>query len=259
MTTLRKIAVAIVILTASVFVGTFGYSCGQRSRADQLATLSQALSQTEQTVRLKEGLYQTTLVQVGDARKLLELRESENADLLRTLDAAKARVLTTERVVVKWLPKESAVEATQRDVPSDPGQPPVTRKRVDFKHDFGPFLVAGYTLTDPATGFVTVTQGRPLSLTLAVSRDPDGHWLSHVSSSDPDVGVDVTLGGVDPGILESRWYQRFWLSSTVGLLGGTSVGLGIEYRGERFSLGPQCQLWSDGHACGVGVGVRLFR
>lgn len=259
MTTLRKAALGAALLVATVFVGALGYGCGKRSGDGRIDVLSQALAQSESTVKLKEGLYQTTLVQVGDARKLLELRESENGDLLRTLDAVKAQVLTTERIVVKWLPRESPVEATQSEAPPDRGTPSVPRKRVDFRHDFGPFLVSGYTLTDPAAGFVTVAQGRPLSLTLAVSRDRDGRWLSHVSSSDPDVDVAVTLGGVNPGMFGRRWYQRFWLSGTAGVLGGSSVGLGLEYRGERFSLGPHCQAWSDGHACGVGVGVRLSR
>jgi len=257
LTQFRRIVVGLVLCTAAVFVGTLGYSCGQRSRNGQVEQLAQSLTQSEKTVRLKDGLYQTTLVQATDARKLLELRESENADLLRALDAAKARVLTTERVTVKWLPKQAPTEATQTDLPTPATGPPVVRKRVDFRHDFGPFLVSGYTLTDPAAGFVTVSQGRPLSLTLAVSRDPTGRWLSHVSSSDPDVAVDVSLGAVDPGVILPRWYQRVWMTGGLGVLGGTAASVGLEYRGDRFSLGPQCQIWSDGHACGVALGVRL--
>lgn len=259
MTNLRKAAIAASVLIVIFLIGEVGYGCGQRSRETDIANLSQALADSEKTVKLKDGLYQTTLVEVGDARKLLELKQAENRDLLKALDDAKAKVLVTEKVVIKWLPKESPVEATQTDVPPDPGGLPVTRKRVDFKHDFGPFLVSGYTLTDPAAGFVSVSQGRPLSLTLAVSRDPKGRWLSHVSSSDPDLDVAVTLGAVDPGILDKRWYQRFWVTGTAGFLGDDSVGMGFEYRGERFSFGPQCQLWSDGHSCGLAVGVRLLK
>lgn len=259
MTRFRQIVVAAVILTAAALVGTCGYGCGQRSRNPQIESLAQALAGSERTVKLGEGLYQTTLVQVGDARRVIELRESENRDLLKALDASKSQVLATERVAIRWLPKQGLVEAIQTNAPPDPDRPEVIRRRVDFRHDFGPFLVSGYTLTDPAAGFVTVAQGRPLALTLAVSRDPSGHWLSHVSTSDPDVGVEVTLGAVDPGILAQHWYQRFWFTGSVGLLGGTSAGVGLEYRGDRFSLGPQCQLWPDGHACGLGLGIRLGR
>lgn len=259
MINVRTAAFAAVGLAGLIAAGRVGYGCGRQAGSRQADALVQALEGTQATIRTKEALYQTTLTQVDDARRLLEAREVENRDMLRQLDAAKARVLTTERVSVRWIPRRAeSIRATQADVrPTTPWE--AHRTRVDFSHDFGPFVVSGHTLTDPAEASLEVVQGRPLALTLAVSRDRDGRWLSHVSSSDPDVRVDVTLGAVDPGVVGPRWYQRFWATGAAGVLGGTSLGVGLEYRGDRYSLGPQCQLWSGGHACGVSLGVRLGR
>ena len=247
--------IGVTLLLAMLLFG--GYRCGQSSRDDEVGGLLVKLTQTQKTSEIKEGLYATSLVQMGDLNRLLTEKDVEVARLKKTIDDTKALVLTTERVEVRWKQAYSApTEATQVPVPA-----PTTgliRQRVDFRHDFGPFLVSGYTLTDPPEGNVTVTQGRPLDLTLAVARNRDGTWSSLVTSSEPGMAVNVTLGGVDPGILKPRWYQRLWATTSVSALPDPGASLGLEYRGDRVSLGPQCQAWSGGWGCGLSFGLRIF-
>lgn len=245
------IALGVVLL-----IGTTMYRCGERSRDDEVDDLAVRVSQNEKTVEVKQGLYATALVQMDDAKRLLSQRDSLVAELRKQLDETHAKVLTTERIAIRWKePMRASVEATETAVATSTDRP--ARRRVDFRHDFGPFLVSGYTLTDPAEGFVSLAQGRPLSLVLTVARNRDGTWASYVSSSEKDVAVDVTLGAVDPGILRPSWHQRVWVTSTLVGYPSIAAGIGLEYRGERVSFGPQCQLWDGGRGCGLSFGIRL--
>lgn len=243
-----------IILIAVLVFG--GYRCGSNSRSEEVTDLLAKASESEKTIEVKGGLYATTLVQLDGVKRLLESKDASIATLRRQLDDTGAQVLTTEKLVVRWKQAYgSTVEATQTSVPITDSPP---RKRVDFKHDFGPFLVIGHTLTDPGEGFVSVTQGRPLSLTLAIARNGDGVWMSYVTSSEPGMAVDVTLGAVDPGIFRVPWHRRIWLTGSVIALPTAGASLGIEYRGDRFSLGPNCQGWRDGWGCGLSLGMRIF-
>lgn len=246
-----------IILGIIILIGATMYRCGGRSRDDEIDSLAVKVAQSEKTVEVKQGLYATSLVQMDDAKRLLSQRDSLVTELRKQLDETHAKVLTTERIVVKWKePMKASVEATETAVAASAPDRPL-RRRVDFRHDFGPFLVSGYTLTDPAEGFVSLDQGRPLALVLTVARNRDGTWASYVSSSEKDMAIDVTLGAVDPGILKPSWYQRIWVTSDVVGYPSLAAGIGMEYRGERISFGPQCQFWNGGLGCGLSFGVRL--
>lgn len=253
------------VALAAVLVAGIGgralYGCGARSREAEVADLSQRLAQSESTIRLKDGLYATKLVEASDLSSLIDKRDSEKRDLLDQLEKSKSRLLSTQQVVVKWrTPIGGPVDAAQTTAGPSESDPRAVRKRVDFHRDFGPIAVTGHTLTDPAEGEVSVRQTRPLVLTVNVARDPAGNWSSLVTSSEPSIDVGVTLGGVDVGILpRPSWYQRIWLDVSADALGDPAVSLGLSYRGDRFSIGASCFGSMDSRGCGLTGGIRLFK
>jgi hypothetical protein len=246
-------------LALAVGAGRVMYGCGQRSRDDHVAELSSQLAQSERTVKVKEGLYATKLVEMNDLRSLLDSSREEIKGLAEQLNDSEAKLLSTQEVAVRWKKAfEGAASAHQTDSGPSPTEPGVVRKRVDFSKDFGPIAVSGFTLTDPAEGTVSVRQTRPLLLTVNVVRDRDGKWASLVTSSEPTMEVGVRLGGVDAGVIpHPSWYQRFWLDMGTAELGDPAVSLGLSYRGDRFSLGASCFASSGTHGCGLTGGVRI--
>lgn len=256
MNTLKQAAP--LILIALIF-SVIAFLIGSHRQDSTVQELNRRLSESAKTVEVKQGLYETAIGQVTDVKSLLDSSSQEVVELKRQLDESKAKVLTAQKVVVLLKsPLSAPTTATQQTVPPvDAGGK--QRQRVDFTHDFGPFKVSGHTLTDPAEGFVTLSQGRPLSLTVAVARNSDGTWSSLVTSSEPTVGVNVSLGSVDPGVISPSWYQRIWAVGSASVLSSPAAGLSLAYFGERFSLGPQCQVWNGGWGCGVSMGFRIFR
>lgn len=249
--------VAVSVITVGV-VGYAGYGCGARSRDAQVAELSTQLASNEHTIEIKDGLYATKIVEMGSLTSLLDTKRAEVAALKKQLDDSKAQLLTTQQLVVQWKKAyEGAVNAQQTDVPGS--DPTVTRKKVTFDKDFGPIAVNGYTLTDPPEGFVSVRQTRPLKLTVSVAKNKDGTWSSYVTSSEPDMAVNVALGAVDPGVMDLGWRQRIWLDAGIGFLGDKGVSLGLSYHFDRVSIGAQCGVWANVQTCGASVGFRLFK
>jgi hypothetical protein len=257
---LKKYWFVVVALVAILAIGYVGYGCGQRSRDDALAALATKLAQSEKTSEIKDDLYATSIIQIDDLTKLLDTKQAEVLRLKQQLDQSQAQLLATEELVVRWKKAyEGVVNAHQSDGGTSPTDPTIVRKRVDFDGSFGPIAVVGHTLTDPPEGYVSITQTRPLKLTVAVTRNRDGTWGSLVTSSEPNMAVDVVLGGVNPGILSPTWRQRIWVDAGVDFLMGQSASLGASYHFGRFSLGASCSAWSDGHGCGLTVGYRPFK
>lgn len=258
---LKGSGVALAAVLALGISGRVMYGCGSRSRDGQVQDLASRLAQSETTVRLKDGLYATKLVEVSNLTSLIDSSKDEDRALLEQLDASKSELLTTQQVAVKWKAAyEGTLDTHQTDSGPSPTVPGVTRKRVDFQRDFGPIAVSGYTLTDPGEGQVSVRQTRPLVLTVSVARDPSGKWSSLVTSSEPTMEVGVTLGGVDLGVLPTpSWYQRVWLDVSADVLGDPAASLGLSYRGDRWSIGASCFASSAARGCGLTGGVRLFK
>lgn len=249
--------IAAALLFLLLLIGAFWW--GSHRHDAEIRALNTRIAENSVTIEAKQGLYETALGQVSDVKSLLDSSSKEVKDLKDQLDQMKSKVLTAERVTVQLkAPISSPTTATQ-----SPASPSVVggreRQRVDFAHDFGPFKVMGHTLTDPAEGFVTISQGRPLALTVAVARNKDGTWSSLVTSSEPDVGVSVTLGAVDPGVISPSWYQRIWAIGSLSALPSPGASLSIDYVGDRLLLGPSCQAWNGGWGCGLSVGARIFR
>lgn len=255
-----KYLIAISTFILIVVIGIFAYRLGQRSMDDKVSSLAGKLTQAEKTVEITKDVYATKIVELGDqitdALKLLN--GDENKRLRQELDDAKAKILTFEAVDVHLKhPISGKTESTQVEIPAN--EKSSKRIRVDFSKDLGPFLVKGFTMTDPGEGFLELSQVRPLSMTVLVSQNKDGSWASSVTSSDPDIGVNVRLGSVNANVLKPSWIQRIWLSSSFGVWPDRIGSLGVEYRGDRFSFGPSCQLSSQVVGCGVNIGLRLAR
>lgn len=256
---LKTASFAIAALFGTAGFGRVLYGCGSRSRDDQVADLSSRLAQNEHTVQVKDDLYATQLVEMGNLKGLLDTSRSEIRALADQLKDSKSELLTSQELAVRWKKAfEGIAVAHQTDSGPSPTAPGVVRKRVDFERDFGPISVTGHTLTDPAEGEVSVRQTRPLLLTVSVARDGSGRWSSLVTSSEPSMEVGVKLGGVDLGVLPSQsWYQRLWLDLGTAELGDPAVSAGLSYRGDRFSVGASCFVVSGAHGCGLTGGIRI--
>ncbi len=253
----------IVTVVAAVAVFAFavgGYKCGASSRDAQVSALAVQVAQNEKTVEIKDGLYATKIVELNGLQKLLDSKEPEIAALQKQLNDSKAQLLTTQQLVVTWKKAyEGAVNAHQTDGGKSPIDSTIERKRVDFDQSFGPIGVNGFTLTDPAEGFVSIKQLRPLKLTVAVAKNKDGTWQSYVTSSEPTMQVSVALSGVDTGVVSPEWQQRLWLNAGVDVLGDKRATLGLSYNFDRMSVGVSCSAGSLTSGCGITAGFRLFK
>lgn len=266
---LKRYATPLLALAVVLVLLYGGYKWGARSANSEVATLTEKLAESEKTVELKQGLYATTLVQANDLQSLLTGKDAQVQALQKQLTDSQAQLLTTQQLVVQWKSAyQGALKATQTNGGATPTpvdgavEVPVAlgRTRVDFTGGLGPISATGYTLTNPPEAYLSLIQTRPLKLTVSVARERDGTWTSYVTSSEPNIGVNVSLGGVDPGVLAPSWYERIWVDGGIDFLGGKRASLGLSYRMDRWALGAGCSLetgWSAG--CGLTAGFRLFK
>ena len=250
---LLKYAGIVVLIAIIVYVG---YSLGSRSRANEIAELTLKIAQREKTVEVQKGLYATTIVQLNGLTKLLDSSRDEVKLLKKQLDDAQAQLLTTQQLVIKWKKAyEGELAANQSsDPPTDPASP--ERKRVTFSGLLGPIQVNGYTITDPPEAHVKIQQTKPVILTVSVAKNKDGTWTSYATSSDDNIDVQVSLAGVDTGILSTTWKQRLWVNAGIDVLGDKSASLGLSYHWDRVSFGVRC---STSFGCGADLGFRIFK
>lgn len=251
------------IVGAAFIAGVLGFMLGRRGADDEVSDLTTRLAQAEQTVEIAKNLYAEKVAEIENLSSLLrdvsDASSTAIEELVKKIEAADQRVLTLQKNVVYWKTAyEGAVEASQGEQPSDDPVDP-SRKRVDFRKDFGYIGVTGHTLTDPPEGYVKVEQLRPLRLTVAVTKNKDGTWSSYVASSEDNVAVDLGLSALDLSVTKPKWYQRLWVESGAVFLGEPSASIGLSYRGDRFSVGPQCALSAQGGGCGISVGARIFK
>lgn len=256
----------VIFVVAGVALFMMGRDCGSKSRDKEVQGLSSQLTSAESTVKLKDGLYSTALVQMAGLNGLLDTSRTEVAALKKQLSDSQAQLLTSQQLTITWKNAyQGALAAHQSNgttVPTNAttsGTVPALRTRVDFDGTLGPFEVRGYTLTNPAEAYTNLSQIYPLILTVAVAKNKDGTWSSYVTSSDKDVDVKVKLGGVDPGVAAPGWKQRIYLDAGVYPLGGKGGSLGVSYHFDRWSLGVACQDVGGIGSCGATAGFQIFR
>jgi hypothetical protein len=222
------------ILAGVIYGGITKYQYDQK-----LLNLSNELAKSAQTIEISRNLYEKATLQVTSLQDLLNSKDEQIVALNKELKDKDQELLTATNLVITWRSKyEALVKATQGTVPPVvPGDP--DRIKVSFEKNFGPMIVSGYTLTSPPEAYLSVMQGTPLKLTLAISQDKSLVWHSYVTSSDDNMKVDIQLAAVNPFMLERKWWERLSVTALVaagqdGALAGVGVGIDIG----QFTLGP---------------------
>jgi len=245
-------------------VAFFGYRCGGQSREKELADLAQKLVAAHKTIEVEKGLYAEKLIELRDLTLILDTSQDEIKKLKGQLDKTGAELLTHQKLVIKWKTAyEKLLEASQTDeTPTEPppANCPAIRKRVDFKGDLGPIYASGHTLTDPAEAFLKLEQTEPLIVTVSVAQERDGTWKSYATSSDDNLAVDISLAGVNPYVLNPKWYQKIWVELGATFLGDPAATVHAGYYGDRYSVGATCYgTTTNAAGCGATFGFRPFK
>lgn len=268
----KTFAVFLIALVIGVFLLSQKRSLEKRAeRAEERVTeLSIKLATAEETIEISSGLYAKVLKENTDLNTtviaLLETADFKNEQieaLSKQLEESGGKLLAANVLVLKWKKAyEGAVDASQTEEPPDPDQPDAPiRKRVDFKKDFGYIEVTGHTITDPAEGFVSVKQLRPLKLALAISQNKDGSWSTYVVSSEDGIEVDIDSSGIDLKVAREKvtWRDRTQVVFEADVFGEYSVGAGILYDFKKSSIGLGCSKDQNDWSCGLRVGYRIFK
>lgn len=243
-----------------VMVG-LGAACGRAWTSwqigKQVTALQNAAAKLEQTIELKEGLYAKSVVELEDALGALDAKDKQVKDLLAQVKKGKEAVVSSTALVLRWKKAlTGAATARQTRVPRAATAERLVaaacegRARVDFKKDFSSVIVEGYTLTDPAEAYVTLT-GRPLKLNLALTQRPDRSWRTYATSSDSNTQVEIGSVAVNPLVFQPKWYERLGVVAGVGAGPGVPVSatglLGLTYDLiEGTSIGPFVSLGYGG-------------
>lgn len=228
------LSLVVVIVVSVAIVGA------QKSRYDsQLADLRNAVASRDQTIETQKGVFQKLSLESKDLSGLLDKSDEQVKLLQKELKDGKEQLLAATTIGLKWKKAyEASVKGHQTEVPStEPGG--TVRKRVDFENDFGYIGIVGHTLTDPPEAYVKIQQNRPLRVTVAVSQDKSGAWKTRATSSEENVGVDITLAGVDPWVLQPKWYEHVGVDLDLGVGSGVLGGLGVSYQIGKFQVGPK--------------------
>lgn len=244
------IAALVILLAAAIFMAVTKHSYDQ-----QLAKLRNEVAGRDQTIEVQKGVFTKLSLETEGLKGVLNERDQEVKDLLAQVKRNKEEVLTANQLVLRWKKAyEGAVAAHQTEEPPATPEGP-SRKKVEFKKDWGTIAVSGYTLTDPAEAFVKVEQLRALALTLILSQDANLAWHAYVTSNDQNTSVDISVSAVNPHVLEPRWYEKIGVQAV--LAGGQAsggfgllAGIGATYRIKQFDLGPMVFV-----SIGTGLGI----
>jgi hypothetical protein len=228
----------------------------------QIVALQNQIAQKDQEIEVRQGVYQKLAVQTSSLGAIVDAKDTQIQQLTAQLKQSKDQLVTATSVGVQWKQAyQSTLTATQTTVPSTNVSAPA-REKVTFNHDFGYIGVNGYTLTNPAEAWVSVQQNRPLKLTVALAETNTHQWRTYVTSSEENVGVDIQVSGINPYVLQPKWYENLEVNSSVGVGAGALFGLGVGAKIGSFSVGPGVWWTLTDHLdkfYGVNVAWRPFR
>lgn len=249
---LRPSVLVIVALVLASCCLLFVAEVNAREKAAIILDLQNQLAQSSETVENQKGVFEKLTVQSENLQSILDTRSEEVRKLQEIVKKKDEEILTANRLAVHW---RHAYEARLTDgvtsyVPSDGGVVEVPTADggaetfsdpvVTFTHDFGPFIVSGRTVaSSPPQAFLRVDQGRPLRISLLVTQAEDKSWRTRVTSSEENMTVDVELSGVNPFILEKKWYENIGITADLGYADGLLVGIGATYKIGHFHVGPK--------------------
>lgn len=209
----------------------------------QLTTLRNEIAEKNKTIEIQDNVYKSKVQYIKELHdqygQLIDSKNDQLEELGKEIKKNKEQILTLNSAVVKWKKAyEGLASANQTDVPEGDK----VRKKVNFNKDFGYIGVSGHTLTDPAEAYVKVEQLRPLKITMAVTQAKDRTWNVYTTSSEDNVGIDITLAGVSPYVFEKRWYENIGISAEAGLGDGVLAGVGASYSFGSIDVGPRFWL-----------------
>lgn len=231
---------------------------------DERNALAQKLALAEETIEVKEGVFQKSAVEMEDLKGILSVYESRLNGTRDIIERQKAELVAVSNISLKWKRKYEglATNVTETEVPppeDDPDAP--TRVRVDFAGSYGPFDVEGHTLTSPPEAHLSLEQARPIDLGVQLIQLPDGKWSTIVSTPEgADYEVDISLSAVDSDFERIDWRDKLSVDLDVGLYETPSLGVGVRY-GSVVSVGPKCSVYADSDvswSCGAALSWRPF-
>jgi hypothetical protein len=228
------------LMAALVALAVYGFFAF-RSRDATIAKLMNDVAIRDVTIEVQKGVFTKLTQQLDDVKIAIDQSTTEGKALTAELKKNKAELLAVTNALIQLREQVAKGQGTQTDVPgTKPGDP--TRKKVTFGQDFGYARVDGFTLTDPPEYELKLGQGsKPLKLELAIAQQKDKSWRTYVTSSDPNVGIDIGVTAVNPYILESSWYEKIKVHADLGVGNGVLGGVGAAYQFGQFDVGPS--IW----------------
>lgn len=234
------------LLALLVIAGCF--TAVRQSYQSKILALQNELALTSKTVETQKDVFQRQTVQTKDLNDFaLSSKDDEIKRLKTQLDQEGAQLLTANSLVVQ-LKKDLKSSGTATVAKADSKAPGSITVNFDTNKDLDPFRVTGSTVADCAgsapTFTVNLAQMTPLKFSVLVSQDKDGTWRTSTTSSSDKISVDIALAGVNPYLLEEKWYEKISFNAEVGI--GTNPGFlggaGIGYEIGKFEVGPK--VWA---------------
>jgi hypothetical protein len=258
---------SIILSALIVVVGGF-YAFERYRHSNTKAQLSNKVAKLEGTIKETETAYSKRGVIIEDL-------QSENEDLQNIIDDRDEEILAIGEIAFKWkdkyfkiknvkqsvIPvsnvsevveiKESCVEDCETFLASN-------RIRVDFDHQEDPFIVKGFTLTNPPEAELKLEWTRELKLNLILTKNEDDSFRLYLDSRESDVDkIELTLN-VDPAILDEKWYEKIGIGIDLGVGDGFAGGIRIYYDIlDNLFIGPNVVITFDGAGARVYYGATL--
>jgi len=220
---------------------------------EKITALQNQLASTAKTIEVQQGLFEKLTLKVDDAKTLVDGNTVQGKNLLEQVRKEHATLLSVQNLALSI--KDKVFSGTGSQTTVDKG-----RIKVEFNKDDGLFNASGFTLTAPPDGSdtshfeVKLKQVKPLKLIASLDQDKDGTWKSKVSSNAPDVTVDIGVAGVNPYLLDKKWYEKLKVHLDLGVGNGVLGGAGASYQVGAFDFGPN--IWGTTNA-GVFYGLNF--
>lgn len=230
----------------------------------QMVDLQNQLASKDSTIETQKGVFQKLTIQSENLKAMLDSKDEQVKLLNKQLKDKGDELLTATTLIVKLRKDlQSAGNATQN--PQDPNKPSLIQVAFDSKGDFLPFQVTGSTIGDcerkaQPTVKMKMVQVRPLKLNVLVTQDKTGAWRTSTTSSEENFQIDIGLAGVNPLILEPKWYEKVGIGLDLGVGTGPGflAGVGLSYQIQKFELGPKAWVVIDKAGVNPYFGAQLL-
>lgn len=253
------VVIIVALVVAAIFV-----AARKSAYERQIVDLQNAVAERDKTIEVQKNVYQKLSVQNDDLSTLLS-RSDEQLRLLRDqLKKTGDELLAANTLIVK-LRKDLQSNANANQEIPDPQKPGIIRINFDSKEDFSPFKVVGSATGDCAlkekpSVTMKLSQLRPLRLNVVVSQGDDGTWRTSTTSSEDNFQIDIALAGVNPRMLDEKWYEKIGIDLDLGVGTGPGflAGTGVTYGFGKFEVGPKVWVTLDSGKLSPFFGAQLL-